>query len=162
MRRFGQRCHSDRAARLRRTVCTSCRSTPWLDSATASCRKLRGQCRRGSWCGSRKAKLTRRRPIKALSVPISCTLGWVIFDNRGGGGQFHPWVIFQSMTGGDEHGATAGSSQGFQEGLPSVPEVWSGCGTDLRSKPSMCSKSAGLHVKSGRSLANATAAIMAS
>ena len=46
--------------------------------------------------------------------------------------------------------------------LPYTPLVLSGCRTDLRSKPSMYSKSAGLHVKSGRSLASATAAIIAS
>ena len=58
--------------------------------------------------------------------------------------------------------SSAGRALEFKKDRPTYWGSGSGCGTDLRFRPSMFSKSAGLHVKSGRLLASATAAIIAS
>jgi len=111
-------------------------------------RFFRGSLRRcGAWKGS--AIMPDRQPARRV-------------DSAGRLGAPTTVVVMAVVVTDVEEASSPPTPVPYKSGRGSCAGVLSGCGTDFRSKPSMCLKSAGLHVNSGRSLASATAAIIAS
>jgi len=98
---------------------------------------------------TRSARVSSSFPSSGLPIGGRCTSA----DAQNHGATRQP---ASTTAGSGTTGAPANRATSYVSGF------WSGCRTDLRSRPSMNAKSAGLQVNSGRSLATATAAIIAS